>query len=300
LDIKNNLIMLKRISTIGMGCVTFGREIDRNASFKMMDYAVERGISFFDTAAAYSAGISESIVGKWLASRGEAAGSIIVSTKLLPPFSAEELTASADISLKRLGTETIDLLFLHRWDPDLETYETTAALDGLLREGKVRALGASNFTFEQFRNAVNFQKDHGLTPFSFVQNNNNLAVSDIDSGFKQFCALNNVEMITYSPLGAGFLTGKHQQGVHPGSRFDLIKGHQDVYFNPHAYHRLERLQQVAARTGHTPAHLALAWAFHQQGIASVLIGGRTRAHIDQAFMASAFDDPDIFAELELV
>ncbi|MEQ1853064.1 MAG: aldo/keto reductase, partial [Chthoniobacteraceae bacterium] len=106
-----------------------------------------------------------------------------------------------------------------------------------------------------------------------------------------------IAIVTYSPLGAGFLTGKHQRGVAPGSRFDLVPGHQDVYFHESAYRRLARLEAVAARTGLSQAHLALAWALHQPGIASVLIGGRTPAHLDQALAAEALDDPALFVEL---
>src|SRR5204862_2036273 len=105
-------------------------------------------------------------------------------------------------------------------------------------------------------------------------------------------------IVTYSPLGAGFLTSKHQRGVEPGSRFALIPGHQRIYFHEAAWRRLARLEAVAARTGHSQAHLALAWALHQPGVASVLVGGRTPAHLDQALAAEAFDDPAIFAELE--
>ena len=288
------------MSRIGLGCVTFGREIDAAASFKMMDHALDNGVTFFDTAAAYSNGASETIVGKWLKSRNSVGLPIIISTKVLPPFTPENFGLLINDSLRRLGTEVIDILFLHRWDSTLESVETLKALDGLLRNGKVRALGASNFSLEQLREIISIQNDHGLAVFSYVQNNHNLAVSDIGIAFEQFCGLNHIEIITYSPLGAGFLTGKHQNGVYPGSRFDLITGHQDVYFNKKAQRRLQQLQLTADKTGYPPVHLALAWALHQPAVASVLIGGRTTAHLDQAFLALNFDDPDIFAELESV
>lgn len=291
---------LEGISKIGLGCVTFGREIDRAASFKMMDHAWDNGVTFFDTAAVYSNGVSESIIGKWLRSRCAESLPIVISTKILPPFTPENLALSVGDSLRRLGSEGIDVLFLHRWDASLESVETLKALDGLLCSGKVRALGASNFTLEQLRDVISIQKNNGLAAFSYVQNNHNLAVSDIGAVFKQFCQLNNIEIITYSPLGAGFLTGKHQDGIYPGSRFDLITGHQNVYFNKKAQQRLKQLQLTAAKTGFSPVHLALAWALHQQAVISVLIGGRTTAHLDQAFLALNFDDPDIFAELESV
>lgn len=190
------------------------------------------------------------------------------------------------------------MLYLHCWDPTLESPGALAALEDLLYSGKVRMLGASNFSLENFRSAIRQQSEHGFSHFSFVQNNHNLAVSDIHSEFREFCIACGVNIVTYSPLGAGFLTGKHKEGVESGSRFDIIPGHQDIYFNQFARRRLEKLQSVAFRIGCTPAHLALAWALHQPGVTSVLVGGRTPGHLDQAFEAQAFYDLDVFAELE--
>ena len=107
-----------------------------------------------------------------------------------------------------------------------------------------------------------------------------------------------VAAMTYSPLGAGFLTGKHRGGVQPGSRFDVAPGHQAIYFKPGPESRLVRLAAVSIRTGHPMAHLSLAWAMHRPGVTSVLIGGRTPVHLDQAFAAFSLDEPALFAELE--
>jgi len=288
----------KNTNTIGLGCVTFGREIDQTSSFKILDHAYACGITFFDTAAAYGDGASETIVGDWVSSRRHAAGSIIVATKILPPFDTETIVKSVNGSLKRLRTNTIDVLFLHRWDPTFETPASFAALDQLLRNGKVRMPGASNFTSHQLRNTIYQQQQEGFQPFRYVQNNHNLAISDIDNDFRDICVKHEIEIVTYSPLGAGFLTGKHQQGVIGGSRFDLLPAHQNIYFQESAQRSLAKLQEVAVRIGCTPLHLALAWALHQPGISKVLIGARTIGHINQAISALAFNDADIFAELE--
>jgi 1-deoxyxylulose-5-phosphate synthase len=287
----------KTISRIGLGCVTFGREIDRDASFAMMDHAVANGITLFDTAAAYGAGASEQIVGDWLASNRVKAGSITVATKVLPPYDDQHLVDAVDASLKRLSVDYIDILYLHRWDPFVATAGTLEALEGLVRAGKVRTLGASNFAVEQLDLAVLLQKEYGFSAFRFAQNNHNLAVSDCTPAFRYVCRLHGIDIITYSPLGAGFLTGKHQQGVQPGSRFDVVKGHQGVYFNDAAWRRLRRLQAVAAQTGYDPVLLALAWALHQP-VTSTLVGGRTPAHLNQALAALSFNAPEILTELE--
>ena len=286
-----------RVSQIGLGCVTFGREIDEAAAHGLLDHAYARGIMFFDTASAYAQGASESIIGRWIASRRPAAGSVTIATKILPPYEPARVVDSVGESLQRLGLDVIDLLYLHRWDATAESPAALAALDGLVRTGKIRALGASNYNRQQLETALALQQQHGLERFSVVQNNHNLAVSDVSAEFRQFCAAQKIAIVTYSPLGAGFLTGKHRRGVQPGSRFDLVPGHQDVYFHEEAWRRLARLESVAARTGQSQAHLALAWALHQPGVASVLVGGRTPAHLDQALAAQTLDDPALFAEL---
>lgn len=266
---------------IGLGCVTFGREIDEAASLALLDHALEREVTMFDTAAAYGGGDSERILGKWLASRKPAG--ITVATKILPPYDRIDITSS----LRRLGVEQTDVLYLHQWHETAP--QAVDALHELLRSGQVKALGASNFTASQLR-------DVGV-PFRYVQNNHNLAVSDVTEELRAHCAANDIAIVGYSPLGAGFLTGKHQKGVQPGSRFDIIPGHQQVYFQETSFRRLARLEEVARRTGHSQAHLALAWALHQPGVDCVLVGGRTPAHLEQALAARDFADAEVLEQL---
>ncbi len=264
---------------IGLGCVTFGREIDEVASFALLDHAFARGVTHFDTAAAYGGGASETILGKWLASRKPEG--ITIATKILPPYDRIDITDS----LRRLGVDQIDLLYLHQW------HETALQAAAALEKLPVKRFGASNVTLDQLR---------ALDPrFRVIQNNHNLAVREVSDELRGYCAANDIAIVTYSPLGAGFLTGKHQNGVQAGSRFEIIPGHQQVYFHEAAYQRLARLEAIAKRTGHSQAHLALAWALHQPGIETVLIGGRTPAHLDQAFAALEFDDPVLMDELTL-
>lgn len=266
-----------KLPRIGLGCVTLGREIDEAASFALLDHALERGVTHFDTASAYGGGASETILGKWLASRKPPG--ITIATKILPPYDRIDLTPS----LKRLGVEQLDLLYLHQW------HETAPQAAAALEKLPVKQLGASNFTVEQLR-AFD-------APVHFIQNNHNLAVSDVTDTLRDYCAAHGIAIVTYSPLGAGFLTGKHRNGVQAGSRFAIIPGHQQIYFHDAAYQRLARLEAAARRTGHTQAHLALAWALHQPGIDTVLIGGRTPAHLDQAFDALKFADASVLTEL---
>ncbi|GEP46181.1 aldo/keto reductase [Brevifollis gellanilyticus] len=282
------------VSQIGLGCVTFGREIDEASSFALLDHALEHGVCHLDTAAAYGAGASEQILGRWLATRrpAERGVRISIATKVLPPYDDGALERSVEASLRRLGLEQVDLLYLHRWDESALRESAVSAMERLLQCGKVRALGVSNVGSAQLQ---------ALPPlFHAVQNNHNLAVSDVTPELRAVCAERGMSIITYSPLGAGFLTGKHRrgEGVPAGTRFDVIPGHQDVYFHEAAWRRLAHLEAVAARTGHAQAQLALAWALHQPGIASVLIGGRSPAHLDQALKALAFEEVAVLGALE--
>ncbi len=282
---------------IGLGCVTFGREIGEDAAMRLLDHAQARGVTMLDTAAAYAQGASERIIGRWKASRKPVAGLLTIATKLLPPFDSRLLDAAVAGIMERLDTPVIDLLYLHRWDSSAEKLSTLAALEDLVRSGKVRALGVSNYNLQQLKTALELQRRHGWTRFSVLQNNHNLAVSDLSPALLDYCAANGIAVVTYSPLGAGFLTGKHRRGVEPGSRFEVVPGHQDVYFRDNVWSRLARLEAVAARSGQAPAHLALAWALHEPGVACVLVGGRTPAHLDQAFAALSFDDTALLSEL---
>ncbi|MCO5236428.1 MAG: aldo/keto reductase [Chitinophagaceae bacterium] len=289
----------KAFSSIGLGCVTFGREIDKRISFSLMDYAVENGVTFFDTASAYGDGASESIIGDWRVDRGPASASVLIATKILPPYISKQIIDSVNKSLKRLRADSLDLLYLHRWDAALEDIEIVNTFNDLVKSGKVKMLGVSNFNADQLNNILLLQKEIGSSLFKSIQNNNNFAVREVNEKVVQISVENEIEIVTYSPLGAGFLTGKYKNGVKKNTRFSLIKGHQDIYFNETSFQRLNQLQKISDITGYSTSHLALVWALHQPDVATVLIGGRSRKHLTQAFSALSFFDLNIFHELGL-
>lgn len=288
------------MSQIGLGCVTFGREIDKQQSFEMMDYALEHEINLFDTASAYQNGASETIVGKWLESRRSATDQIIIATKIAPPYVYDRMVESVDQSLKRLRLERIDILYFHSWDDSVLTEDALFTIDKLIKQGKIHQIGASNFSENQLRDSIAIQKNNAFTTFQYVQNNHNLAVSDLTQGFMELCSNNKIEVITYSPLGAGFLTGKYDSGMISGSRFQIIPEHQQVYFNNEALRKLEMLRDLSNSTGYSTIHLALIWALNQSGVKSVLIGGRNVSQLEQAFDAKQFYDRKIFADLKRI
>jgi 1-deoxyxylulose-5-phosphate synthase len=290
------------VSAIGLGGATFGREIDEPAAFEVLDRALERGITLFDTAEAYSAGRSEEILGRWIASRG-VRERIVLATKVAPPLGRERLLASAEASLRRLQVETIDLLQLHSWDPKTPLEETLAALDEIVRQGKARYAGCSNFAAWQVCKALWRQDARAWARLEAVQPVYNLAMREAERELLPLCADQELGVITYSPLGAGFLTGKYRQGgpVPAGTRFAIVPGHQDIYFNDASFQAMERLRARAADLGTPMVRLALAWVLARPGVTSVLIGARSTAQVDQAFEALALgSSEDMRAELSLL
>jgi aryl-alcohol dehydrogenase-like predicted oxidoreductase len=287
-----------RLGKIGLGCATFGREIDAGTAFTLMDHAVARGVTHFDTAAAYSNGASETIVGAWLASRRPAPGTVLVATKIKPPYTPGAIRGAIAASRERLGGAPIELLYLHQWNDELVNPASLAALDSAIRRGEVTAIGASNLNANQLGALLALQEQDGLKPLQVLQNNHNFAIRDVDAATLDVCAHARMALVTYSPLGAGFLTGKHRNGVEPGSRFDVVPGHQKVYFNRLAWERLARLEVMSQRTGQSLPTMALAWAFNQPGPRTVLVGGRAPQQIEQALQTLALGRPGWLEELD--
>ena len=274
------------VSSIGLGSVTFGREIDAETSFSIIDYAMDRSINLIDTAEVYSAGGSEKVLGQWL-SRSSNRQKVVLGTKIVPPLGRERILQVAEDSLRRLQTDVIDLYQLHAFDADTPLEETMDALNTLVQQGKVRYLGCSNFDAWQICKALWIADVNDLAPMVSVQPNYSLAIRDIESELLPFCADQNIGVTSYSPLGAGFLTGKYTKTwtAPKGTRFDVMPDHWDIYENDTSMRRMEGLRDIAAETDISMVQLALAWAIGQPGITSVLIGCRTLSHIDQAFQA---------------
>jgi aryl-alcohol dehydrogenase-like predicted oxidoreductase len=286
-----------RVSSIGLGCVTFGREIDAATSFDVLDRAVERGINLLDTAAVYGSGASEKVIGRWLGQR-KARENVVLATKVSGTLTHEDIFQSVEESLERLGTDRIDLLQSHTWDAQTPLAETLGAFEKLIRQGKVRYCGCSNWDCSQLCSALNLAGEHGWQRLESVQPIYNLVDRRIECELLPLCVRHDVGIVTYSPLGAGFLVGKYRQGetAPQGTRFDVIPGHQDVYFTDHGFRVVEGLRSIASRTGHTMVQLALSWVFQRRGITSVLIGARHPDQVDQAFDALEARFPDSLYE----
>ena len=271
------------VSSIGMGCVTFGREVDPQSSLLIMDHAFEQGITLFDTAEAYAQGASERVVGEWIKSR-HSRDKVVLATKISGLLTRHRIVASAEASLKRLQTDRIDLLQTHVWDEATPLEETLGALTTLVQQGKVRHIGCSNYSAPQLEAALALSNTAGFSRLVSVQPPYNLVQRNIEADLLPLCAAENIGVISYSPLAAGFLTGKYRQGaaIPSGTRFDVIPGHQNIYFTEHGYQVLEKLDAESEATGQSHVQLALSWVLDQPGITSVLIGARNIDQIDQA------------------
>ncbi len=312
------------VSRLGLGCATFGREIDEATSFQIMDAALERGITLFDTAEAYGGGqarqhrrdrmgiedvrevsgemhSSEKILGRWLKSRG-ARSRVTLQTKVSANKSQQEVQQALEDSLRRLQTDYVDLYLFHSYDPNVPLEEGLAALDRGKRAGRIRCSGCSNFSAEQLSEALGLSRLKGLPRLGVIQPIYNLAHREIETELLSLCRRQQVGVVTYSPLGAGFLAGKYtadQDKIPKGTRFDVIPGHVDVYFHPRSFRVVEQLRRKAARTGVSMVQLAMRWVLNREGVDSVLIGARNTGHLDSALRAMEMDfPPEWMAEMD--
>lgn len=273
------------VSAIGLGCVTFGREIDEATSFAILDHARENGITLLDTAAVYHQGASETVLGDWLAERGPGCREgIVLATKVTGSLSREAIFQSCDESLKRLKADVIDLYQLHNWDAETPLEETLTALESLRTAGKIRFGGCSNWTADQLKQAHLLAKgNESFVPMNSIQPPYNLVQREIETDVLPFCGQEQIGVVAYSPLAAGFLTGKYRPGgdIPAGARFDVIPQHQPIYFTPEGWRILEGLEALSEREKRSMIDLALAWVVRQPGVTSVLAGARDPKHVDQ-------------------
>ena len=312
-----------KVGRIGLGCTTFGREIDEDTSFAIMDYALANGITLFDTAEAYGGGeakeyrknylgvedkrevtdeshSSEKIVGRWLASR-KCRDHITLCTKVTTNHSPEHVSQALDASLERLQTNFVDIYMYHSFDAATPVDDRVAALDQVVRSGKVRHAACSNYDAEQLRESLQTAARRGMRPFEVIEPNYNLLVRDIESATLPLCQENGIGVMSYSPLGAGFLTGKYtpdRNAFPERTRFHVIPGHADIYFSEKNFAIVDSLHAFAERVGVPALRLAVGWVLKNPAVDTVLVGARSTAHLDNAIAAEAMDFPaEWYAEM---
>ena len=270
-----------QVSAIGLGTNNFGRQLDAKGTAVVINHALDLGVNMIDTANSYSRGLSEEYIGRALKGKRDKA---IIATKVssrvgdgpnMGGNSRQHILAEVENSLRRLGTDYIDLYQIHWWDPDTPVEETLRALDDLIRQGKVRYIGCSNHTAWQLCEAVWTAKASGLASFASVQPRYSMMDREIESELVPFCKSYGVGILPYYPLANGFLTGKYArgQGAPEGTRLaDNDRG----MFTDENFDLLERLEAFCAERDHTVLELAFAWLLSNPNVSSV-IAGATKA-----------------------
>jgi aryl-alcohol dehydrogenase-like predicted oxidoreductase len=317
------------VSEIGLGTMTFGSMADERESLAILDRAFDAGVDFLDAAEVYPvppdpkwAGRTEEICGKWLAGRSRDA--VIVASKVAGPtggwfqgpvrggrtaLDRHHIERACEASLRRLGTDYLDLYQTHWPDPDYPIEETLDALGRLVEAGKVRYLGCSNEGAYGLVRSLWKADVHGLPRFETIQNNFGLLNRRFEDELSTVCRREGVSLLAYSPLGAGVLSGKYQGGAWPdGARFTLYKDHSPRtqamlrrFVNEKTLGATARFHEVARNLGIAPVTFGIAWTLSRDFLGSTLIGATRVAQLDELLAAADVTiPPDALAEVDRI
>ena len=277
------------VSRLCMGTMTFGLQCEEPQSIAILDAAAEAGIDFLDAADVYplgggldTVGRTEEIVGRWLKGRRD---QFVVATKCVGAMgrspwdqgmSRKHILDAIDGSLARLGTDYVDLYQLHAYDPSTPLDEALEALDTVVRSGKARYVGVSNWPAFRLARAIGRTEVLGLTRIASAQPRYNLLFRQFEQDLLPLCEEEGVAVIPYNPLAGGLLTGKHERGGEPGDgRFTLGRAgamYQQRYWHDREFDTIDELRKVAADAGVSMTTLAVAWVLANPAITSVIIG----------------------------
>ena len=298
------------ISRIVLGCGNFGgvgsapeffgQGIAKDEAFRIMDAAWDLGVTTFDTADAYGGGRSESFVGEWLRTKeGVVRDAIVVETKTFNPnapgadhgLARSRILRQIDVSLRRLGLERIALYMAHDHDPDVPQEETLDAFDGLIRGGKVGAVGASNFDAEQLAEALAISERKGVTRYEWVQNSFSLLDRRDADALLPLCLEHSLGYEAFGPLAGGWLTGKYRRGTaYPaGSRMTQRPASYEKYASDSVFEALEAFEREALGRGVSMAGLATAWLLGDAEISAVVVGPTRAEHLEPVREALSLD-----------
>lgn len=294
------------VSVLCLGTMTFGWSTDEATSFRIMSEALDRGINFFDTADIYSrwspnshAGKTEEIMGRWFAEDRTRRDKIVLATKVRGQMSDDEsdqglsrahIEKSIEDSLRRLQTDRIDLYQSHWFDDAMSSQEETLrAYEDLIKSGKVRAIGCSNYTDAQLHASLEMSKKLGVHRYESVQPHYNLLErAGFERDVRATCLRENIGVIPYSPLAGGFLTGKYARGAAAptGSRGEHSRRIANYMADPRSFDLLDRLSAMAHARHATVTQIALAWVLESPAITSAIIGANTVEQLRDALPAA--------------
>jgi len=289
------------VSPVALGTMTFGAQTDEPTARSMIDLCLERGVNFLDTANVYNGGTTEEILGRILSGRRDrfvlASKVGIKNDQLLPEagLSRASILTAIDNSLRRLKTNYIDLYYLHQPDYTVPLEETLAVMDELLRAGKVRVVGVSNYASWQVCKMLWLAERNGWQRIEAVQPMYNLIARGIEQELIPACAEFQVGIVPYNPLAGGLLTGKHQQQAPiPGTRFDRMPFYRDRYWNAVNFEAVQRLSEIAQSAGRSLTRLSLTWLLQQPQVTSVILGASRLEHLKDNL--AALDEQPLSAE----
>jgi aryl-alcohol dehydrogenase-like predicted oxidoreductase len=290
------------VSSLALGTMTFGAEADETEAHRQLDRFVSAGGTLVDTADVYSAGASEEIIGRWLASRpADVTGRVVLATKGRFPMddspngvglSAAHLTRALDGSLRRLGVDAVDLYQLHAFDPWTPLEETLRTLDGFVRAGKIRYYGLSNFTGWQLTKAVHMARALDMPGPVTLQPQYSLLVREIEWEIVPAALDAGVGLLPWSPLGGGWLSGKYQRDVRPtgATRLGEDPGRGMEAYDRRGTERTWRIidvvRKIANGRGVSMAEVAVAWVTARPGVTSTILGARTLAQLETNLRAA--------------
>ncbi|MBI4330290.1 MAG: aldo/keto reductase [Chloroflexi bacterium] len=268
-----------KVSEMGLGCNAFGGRADEPASLAVIARALDLGVNFIDTAETYTGGRSEEIIGK--AVKGKRSR-VIIATKFGHPSRAGPadqrgsrgyMMKAVEASLKRLDTDYIDLYYFHYPDPDTPIEETLRAMNDLVRTGKVRYLGCSNFAGWQLCEATWTARLHNLDPLVAVESMYHILDRGIEEELVPCCQAYGVGVVPWGPLAGGFLTGKYRRSeMPPGARLSGRPGRYSAFLNDPGFDQLAKLEAFARERGHSVGELAIAWLLARPWLGSVISG----------------------------
>ena len=311
------------VSAIGLGSGNYGREIDEEASYRVLDYAHEKGITFFDSSNGYGGGnarqsrvaaygiddkrettdemsSAERIIGSWMKSRG-CRDEITICTKFIAGPGPESIGAALSEALGRLQTDYVDVYMPHVPRVDEPVDETLHALSEEVAAGRVKVLGCSNHSADQVREALKVSAERGYPGYGVIENAYNLLMRGPEDDLFHLARAKDLGVTPFSPIGAGFLTGKYspdRSQIAFGSRFHITPGHADEYLTPRNFEVLGRLQEKAGSLDMPVHRLAMAWAMTSPDVTAVIVGARNPEQIDNAIAAYEMGmDAELRAEL---
>jgi aryl-alcohol dehydrogenase-like predicted oxidoreductase len=278
-----------KLSEITLGTMIFGKQVSEADAIKILDLAFEKGITSFDTADSYTEGRSEEIVGKALKNKRT---KVVLASKVASRqgpgpndygLSREHIFQAIEASLKRLGTDYLDIYYAHAPDYTTPIEETLLAFDSLVKQGKVRYVACSNFRAWQLVRTLAVSQQYNLARLDCIQSPYNLITRDIETELLPCCASEGVGVTVYNPLAAGLLTGKHNVSQLPAAdtRFGIDKMYYERYWSPANFTAVAHLKKIADAHGRNIAQFAITWVLSNPVVTSAIVGASSAKQLEE-------------------